>query len=156
MPMPCGAWRAMASTTDRCGCGGSAAFVAGALGCGLLVDVIAARNLIWVIAAVGRAWRASPASALQPLGDARKARCGIQPARGALLRDPGFLAIIVTSALIQGSHAAYYIFAVHRLAASGIRRADHCQALWSLGVIAEIVAVRAVAALHAAAGRCWW
>ncbi len=31
---------------------GSAAFVVGALACGLLVDVIAARNLIWVIAAM--------------------------------------------------------------------------------------------------------
>src|SRR3954453_10110499 len=31
---------------------GSAAFVVGALACGLLVDVIAARHLIWVIAAV--------------------------------------------------------------------------------------------------------
>src|SRR4029079_1384728 len=32
---------------------GSAAFVVGALACGLLVDFIAARHLIWVIAAVG-------------------------------------------------------------------------------------------------------
>src|SRR5215475_11946519 len=31
---------------------GSAAFVAGALACGLLVDIIAAKHLIWVIAAV--------------------------------------------------------------------------------------------------------
>ena len=31
---------------------GSAAFVVGALACGLLVDIIAARHLIWVIAAV--------------------------------------------------------------------------------------------------------
>ena len=31
---------------------GSAAFVLGAMACGLLVDVIAAKNLIWVIAAV--------------------------------------------------------------------------------------------------------
>ena len=31
---------------------GSAAFVAGALACGLLVDIIAARHLIWVIASV--------------------------------------------------------------------------------------------------------
>src|SRR6185312_10749648 len=31
---------------------GSAAFIAGALACGLLVDIIAARHLIWVIASV--------------------------------------------------------------------------------------------------------
>ena len=37
---------------------GSAAFVVGALACGLLVDVIAAKHLIWVIAAVAGLWRA--------------------------------------------------------------------------------------------------
>ncbi len=31
---------------------GSAAFVVGALGCGLLVDFIAAKHLIWIIAGV--------------------------------------------------------------------------------------------------------
>src|SRR3954452_7976914 len=45
---------------------GSAAFVAGALACGLLVDVIAAQHLIWVIAAV--AWLgAAVGLGLQPL-----------------------------------------------------------------------------------------
>ena len=43
---------------------GSAAFVVGALVCGLLVDVIAARHLIWVIARWPRSarWRASGCS----------------------------------------------------------------------------------------------
>ena len=36
---------------------GSAAFVVGALVCGLLVDIIAARHLIWVIAAVAASRR---------------------------------------------------------------------------------------------------
>ena len=36
---------------------GSAAFVVGALACGLLVDLIAAEHLIWVIAAVARSER---------------------------------------------------------------------------------------------------
>ena len=115
---------------------GSAAFVAGALGCGLLVDVIAAQNLIWVIASVA-ALGAFVGLGLQPL-DTPKSLVNIHHGAGALLRDPGFLAIIVTSALIQGSHAAYYIFASIAWQQAGLGGLT-IAGLWSLGVIAEIV-----------------
>jgi PPP family 3-phenylpropionic acid transporter len=115
---------------------GSAAFVAGALACGLLVDVIAATNLIWVIAGVA-VLGAFVGLGLQPLGKPKSAT-NIQHRAGALLRDPGFLAIIVTSALIQGSHAAYYIFASIAWQQAGLRGLT-IAGLWSLGVIAEIV-----------------
>jgi len=115
---------------------GSAAFVAGALGCGLLVDVIAAQNLIWVIVSVA-ALGAFVGLGLQPLGTPKSA-ANIHHGAGALLRDPGFLAIIVTSALIQGSHAAYYIFASIAWQQAGLGGLT-IAGLWSLGVIAEIV-----------------
>ena len=115
---------------------GSAAFVAGALGCGLLVDVIAAQNLIWVIVSVA-ALGAFVGLGLQPLGTPKSA-ANIHHGAGALLRDPGFLAIIVTSALIQGSHAAYYIFASISWQQAGLGGLT-IAGLWSLGVIAEIV-----------------
>jgi len=115
---------------------GSAAFVAGALACGLLVDVIAAKNLIWVIASVA-ALGAFVSLGLQPLGNPKSAT-HLQQGAGALLRDPGFLAIIVTSALIQGSHAAYYIFASIAWQQAGLGGLT-IAGLWSLGVIAEIV-----------------
>src|SRR3981189_1375967 len=115
---------------------GSAAFAAGALGCGLLVDVIAAQNLIWVIASVA-ALGALVGLGLQPLGTP-KSVANIQHGAGALLRPPGFLAIIVTSALIQGSHAAYYIFASIAWQQAGLGGLT-IAGLWSLGVIAEIV-----------------
>ena len=115
---------------------GSAAFVAGALGCGLLVDVIAAQNLIWVIVSVA-ALGAFVGLGLQPL-DTPKSLVNIHHGAGALLRDPGFLAIIVTSALIQGSHAAYYIFASIAWQQAGLGGLT-IAGLWSLGVIAEIV-----------------
>ena len=115
---------------------GSAAFVAGALGCGLLVDVIAAQNLIWVIVSVA-ALGAFVGLGLQPLGTP-KSPVNIHHGAGALLRDPGFLAIIVTSALIQGSHAAYYIFASIAWQQAGLGGLT-IAGLWSLGVIAEIV-----------------
>ena len=115
---------------------GSAAFVVGALACGLLVDLIAAKHLIWVIASVA-ALGALVSLGLQPLDSPKPAAAS---ARGgtALLRDPGFLAIIAASALIQGSHAAYYVFASIAWQQSGLGGLT-IAGLWSLGVLAEIV-----------------
>jgi PPP family 3-phenylpropionic acid transporter len=115
---------------------GSAAFVVGALACGLLVDVIAARHLIWVI--VGVAGLGAVVSlGLQPLDVPTAAPATSLGAR-ALLREPGFLAIIVAAALIQGSHAAYYTFASIAWQNSGLGGLT-IAGLWALGVIAEIV-----------------
>jgi PPP family 3-phenylpropionic acid transporter len=115
---------------------GSAAFVLGALVCGMLFDLIAARNLIWIIA--GSAALAAVASLmLQPLDDTGGAR-PVTGSAGALLRDRGFIAIIVSSALIQGSHAAYYIFASIAWQQAGFDGLT-IAVLWTLGVIAEIV-----------------
>jgi MFS transporter, PPP family, 3-phenylpropionic acid transporter len=115
---------------------GSAAFVVGALGCGLLVDVIAAQNLIWVIVAVA-GLSALVSLGLRPLDPSRAAPAALHRA-AALLRRPGFLAIIVASALIQGSHAAYYTFASITWQASGLGGLT-IAGLWVLGVLAEIV-----------------
>ncbi len=114
---------------------GSAAFVVGALACGFLVDIIAAQHLIWVIASVA-ALGAAASLGLQPLDSPRPAAAA--SGRTALLRDPGFLAIIATSALIQGSHSAYYIFASIAWQQSGLGGLT-IAGLWSLGVLAEIV-----------------
>jgi PPP family 3-phenylpropionic acid transporter len=115
---------------------GSAAFVAGALLCGLLVDVIAAKHLIWVIAAVA-ALGAVVSLGLQPLGGEKTAPVTTLSA-AALLREPGFLAIMVAAALIQGSHAAYYTFASIAWQNAGLGGLT-IAGLWALGVIAEIV-----------------
>jgi len=74
---------------------------------------------------------------LQPLDHPKTAREAV-PGASALLREPGFLAIIVASALIQGSHAAYYSFASITWQASGFGGLT-IAALWALGVMAEIV-----------------
>jgi PPP family 3-phenylpropionic acid transporter len=114
---------------------GSAAFVAGALICGLLVDVIAAKHLIWVIAAVA-VLGAVVSLGLQPL-DVPAAAPAMPSNSIALLRDPGFVAIIVAAALIQGSHAAYYTFASIAWQNAGLGGLT-IAALWALGVGAEI------------------
>jgi len=115
---------------------GSAAFVIGALLCGLLIDVIAPERLIWIIAATA-GLSALASLGLQPIDGPRTSEPGHRGA-GALLRDGGFLAIIVTSALIQGSHAAYYIFASIVWKQAGFGGLTIAM-LWSLGVLAEIV-----------------
>jgi PPP family 3-phenylpropionic acid transporter len=115
---------------------GSAAFVVGALVCGLLADVIAARHLIWVIAAV--AWLGAVAGlGLQPLDTPKPAPAVLHGTR-ALLREPGFVAIIVAAALIQGSHAAYYTFASITWQGAGLGGLT-IAGLWVLGVLAEIL-----------------
>jgi PPP family 3-phenylpropionic acid transporter len=115
---------------------GSAAFVVGALACGLLVDVIAARHLIWIIAGV------AGLGALVSLGlrrlDIPKPAASVPQRAGGLLRDRGFLAIIVAAALIQGSHAAYYTFASITWQGAGLGGLT-IAGLWVLGVLAEIV-----------------
>lgn len=115
---------------------GSAAFVVGALACGLLVDIVAATHLIWVIASVA-ALGAIASLGLQPLDRPKPAPAVVHSA-SALLRDRGFLAIIVASALTQGSHAAYYTFASISWQAAGLGGLT-IAGLWVLGVLAEIV-----------------
>jgi PPP family 3-phenylpropionic acid transporter len=115
---------------------GSVAFILGALACGLLVDVIAARHLIWVIGGMA-ALGAVIGLGLQPLDQPKTAPSALHGSR-ALLRDAGFCAIILASALIQGSHAAYYAFSSISWQAAGLSGLT-IAGLWALGVIAEIV-----------------
>jgi PPP family 3-phenylpropionic acid transporter len=120
---------------------GSAAFIAGALACGLLVDWIAARHLIWVIAGVA-GLGAIASLGLRPLDRPKTALAAVAGAGAlrepGLLRKPGFLAIILASALIQGSHAAYYSFASITWQSAGYGGLT-IAGLWALGVLAEIV-----------------
>lgn len=115
---------------------GSAAFIVSALAGGWLADRIAATHLIWIITAVA-AIGALVSLGLQPL-DGRKAKATVTHGSTALLRDPAFLAIIVTSALIQGSHSALYIFGSITWQLAGLGGLT-IAALWALGVIVEIV-----------------
>jgi len=115
---------------------GSAAFIIGALACGLLVDIIAARHLIWVIVVVA-GLGAVISLGLQPL-DHPGASPAVLRGATALLRQGGFVAIIAASALIQGSHAAYYTFASITWQLSGLGGLT-IAGLWILGVMAEIV-----------------
>ena len=115
---------------------GSAAFIIGALACGWLADLIAAKHLIWIIAATA-ALGAVIGLGLQPL-DGRQTQARLRKGSGALLRNPGFLAIIAASALIQSSHSTYYVFGSITWQLAGLDGLT-IAALWALGVLAEIV-----------------
>lgn len=115
---------------------GSAAFVVGALACGLVVNWLDGAQLIWVI--VGAMVMSAVASlGLQPLG-APMGGGKVLSKASALLRDPGFMAIAFATALIQGSHAGYYTFASITWQAAGYDGLT-IAGLWTLGVLAEIV-----------------
>ena len=123
---------------------GSAAFVAGTFAAGLLLDLIAARDLIWIMVAT-LAMTTAAAFALFPLtlrdGVAAK---GLPFARD-LLRDPVLLAAAAAAGLIQASHAIYYGFSALDWTTAGFG-GGAIAALWALGVVAEI-------ALFAISGR---
>jgi PPP family 3-phenylpropionic acid transporter len=117
---------------------GSAAFIAGSFAAGFLLDVVAARDLIWLVVAA-LTLTAAAACALEPLGPhvpgAAKAKSS---SAKALLRDPAFLAIVAAASLIQASHAVFYGFSALDWRAAGLG-GTAIGALWAIGVVAEIV-----------------
>ena len=116
---------------------GSAAFIAANLGAGLLLAVIAADQLIWLIAAAF-ALLGVTALWLRPLEPTPAVEAGRTPADGHLWQSPKFLAIAVAAGLIQASHALYYGFSAVDWTAKGISSTT-IGLLWGLGVVAEIL-----------------
>jgi MFS transporter, PPP family, 3-phenylpropionic acid transporter len=123
---------------------GSAAFIVGTFAAGLLLDVIATRDLIWIMVAT-LAMTTAAAFPLSPL-----TLRDVVPAKGLpfardLLRDPALLAAAAAAGLIQASHAIYYGFSALDWTTAGFD-GGAIGALWALGVVAEI-------ALFAISGR---
>jgi len=127
---------------------GSAAFIVANLAAGYLLDIIAARDLIWLIVGavtivLAAAW------ALPPLGARVSGSPSETPRARVLLRDPGFVAVAAAASLIQGSHALYYSFSTIDWQAAGVGGGT-IGVLWALGVLAEIVLFALSARLLAA------
>lgn len=144
---------------------GSLAFIAGSFGAGVLLDVIPARDLIWLIVAA-MAVTAAAACALAPFAPSlvpssapssvtssvasdaphqAGAPATASSSAPGMLRNPAFLAIAAAASLIQASHAVFYGFSALDWRAAGLDGAA-IGALWALGVVAEI-------ALFAISGR---
>ena len=127
---------------------GSAAFVVSNVTAGYLLDIIAARDLIWLtVAAVALCLVA--AWALPPLGARPASATGETPPARTLLRDRSFIAVAAAASLIQGSHALYYSFSTIAWQAAGYGGGT-IGLLWALGVLAEIVLFALSARLPAA------
>jgi len=62
---------------------------------------------------------------------------------GSLMTTPGFLLLLATGGLIQGSHAAYYSFSILHWSALGYSTMT-VGLLWATGVVAEIVVLTQV------------
>jgi PPP family 3-phenylpropionic acid transporter len=115
---------------------GSASFIVGSLGAGLLLHVMAPQNLIWLIAG-GYGLTAAIAFALAPVTSTEPRE--VSPIRAStLLRDPVFLAVIVSASLIQASHGLIYAFATISWKAAGLDTGT-IGALAAIAVVAEIV-----------------
>ena len=124
---------------------GSVAFIAGNVGAGFLLEWLAPGHLIWLIVSA-LAVVVAAALALTPL-HAVPRPVSETPAASpkTLLRNPAFLAIVLASSMVQGSHAFYYGFSAVLWRAEGFD-GRLIGLLWGLGVLAEI-------ALFALSGR---
>jgi PPP family 3-phenylpropionic acid transporter len=115
---------------------GSAAFIAASFGAGALLNVIAARDLIWLIVAA-MALATAAAVALAPLERQAASAATARVPATRLLRDPSFLAAVAAASLVQASHAVYYGFSTLDWQSAGFGGST-IGALWALGVVAEI------------------
>lgn len=115
---------------------GSVAFIAGVFGTGYVADIVPPRELIWLIVAAS-AVALVMAVSLRPLPSHEPgAIAAAQPKR--LLRDPAFLVVAASAGLTQSSHAVYYGFSSLEWRNAGLD-GTMIAALWSVGVVAEIV-----------------
>jgi MFS transporter, PPP family, 3-phenylpropionic acid transporter len=117
---------------------GSVAFIAGNVGAGFILEAIAPGHLIWLIV-FALMLVVVAAAALEPLdgGSGPAAAPPLQSPK-ILLRNPAFVAVVLASSMVQGSHALYYGFSTMDWRAAGLD-GTVIGALWGLGVLAEIV-----------------
>jgi len=117
---------------------GSVAFIAGNVGAGFLLERMAPGHLIWLIVSA-LAVVVVAALVLTPL-DKSPRPVAATPAASpkTLLRNPAFLAVVLASSMVQGSHAFYYGFSAVQWRAEGLD-GRLIGLLWGLGVLAEIV-----------------
>ncbi|MDK9724437.1 MAG: MFS transporter [Sterolibacteriaceae bacterium MAG5] len=114
---------------------GSVGFVAAVLGVGALLDAAPLTTLLWVCAAL-LAGIVACAAALEEAPPAAAARAH-PPLRLALLR-PEVLALLAACFFMSAAHGPLYVFFSIHLVDHGYGK-TLVGALWSLGVIAEIL-----------------
>jgi len=126
---------------------GSVAFIVANLTGGVLLNVLAPGNLIWVIC-LGNCALAVAAMLLPRMPSDTAPRAAGSRSH---LRQPAFLAIAAAASLIQASHAVYYGFSTLDWTAKGFDGVT-IGILWALGVVAEIVLFACAARLPRSIG----
>jgi MFS transporter, PPP family, 3-phenylpropionic acid transporter len=117
---------------------GSVAFIAGNVGAGFLLERMAPGHLIWLIVSA-LAVVVVAALVLTPLDKSPRPVSAVPAASPkTLLRNPTFLAVVLASSMVQGSHAFYYGFSAVQWRGEGLD-GRLIGLLWGLGVLAEIV-----------------
>ena len=116
---------------------GSISFIVASIGVGYLFDVMAAKDLILLI--IGAVFATALVHARRCRRLPPHAEEGEADVSGThLLRQHGFVAVLLAASLIQGSHSLYYGFSTISWKAAGIDGVT-IGFLWSCGVVAEIV-----------------
>ncbi|MFH5924783.1 MFS transporter [Roseomonas xinghualingensis] len=138
-----GATRRAGADYGRVRSAGSMAFILGAAGAGGMAAWAGYAAVPWLLAgcyltAVLAAWalpRPEPGAATS----VASAKGGLRSLFALhLLRRPGFGRLVAISALIQGSHAAYYAFSSIHWARAG-HAPETIGLLWAEGVLAEVL-----------------
>lgn len=117
---------------------GSVTFILASLMTGYAIDAIGADSVVWLLAA------ALIGTALVALGLPRRPAPGgdvapaLLSAAARLFAAPAFFALILGAGLVHASHAVYYVFGSLHWQQQGLS-GPVIGALWSLGVVAEIV-----------------
>lgn len=112
---------------------GSAAFIVAAGAAGWIAERGGAGSVAWLLA--GALAGAAVAALLLPPGEAHPRRSG--GAFRTVLALPEFRRVLLVSALIQGSHAAYYAFGSIHWAQAGVAPSV-IGLLWAWSVVAEV------------------
>ncbi|MBS1159720.1 MAG: Nucleoside:H+ symporter:Major facilitator superfamily 1 [Proteobacteria bacterium] len=114
---------------------GSIGFIAAVMGTGVLLDAAPPIAVLWICWSIllGILVFAAvlPEAAPAPLGDA------LRPI-AAILRQPKVKALLAACFMMSAAHGAFYVFYSIHLAGHGYSKTE-VGALWSLGVVAEIV-----------------
>ena len=118
---------------------GSLAFVVGVTLFGNVIGFFGEQNIVWILTALLLAYSVMQCvTPTIPPQDELSEQATTNVGYWDLLRNNTTLRILLASSLIQGSHAAYYVYSVLYWTSLGIS-VSQTSLLWGLGVIAEIL-----------------
>ena len=119
---------------------GSAAFILGVVVFGGMIGWVGEQNIVWILTALLSFY--TIIQLLKPTIPPKDEipEDGAQNDVGfiALLKNPITLRVMIAVGLIQGSHAAYYVYSTIYWTSIGIS-VSQTSLLWGIGVLAEIV-----------------